>query len=408
MRLLHTSDWHLGLNEHNLDRRRDHDYVLGQIRNIAREERVDVILNTGDLFDKKNAGIETLRHAWNILEELADIAPLVVVCGNHDSAKLFELMGAILKNRLPIHFIELSTLRRRESGIIRLPARDGHEQIIIGAVPFIYNANYIQEFVERGAERSAVTYSDNVGAIEHLVGQWMSAGYDQTRDIRVFAAHLLVENAEPSGSEYRFHVDSDFATRPQRIPTAEYVAFGHIHKPQIIPGVPHGRYAGSPLPVDFGERSDQKGVYLVSGRPGYALEIKQIPLDVGRRMVHIQGTLEAIAGSREQWANTIAKVTVEVGAPVTDLEAQVRALLSNTEICSVLPLYPARESGTVQVEHLDSQELTISELFASFVAGRADFGDPDRVKRYFDLLLDHVARGEDEAPSFPDVDEVLQ
>src|ERR1700678_3468319 len=100
MRILHTSDWHLGISEHNLDRRPDHDHVLKQIKDIAQAEKVDLILHTGDLFDRDYPGLDILKYGWQHLEELEAIAPVAVLCGNHDSAKLFELMGMILRRRL--------------------------------------------------------------------------------------------------------------------------------------------------------------------------------------------------------------------------------------------------------------------------------------------------------------------
>lgn len=125
MRLLHTSDWHIGVAHHGLDRSEDHDKVFAQIKALAIEEKVDLILNTGDLFDSPYPSVETLKYGWGVLEELAAIAPVVVVCGNHDGEKLFQLMGTILKRRLPIYFVDRSTLQLRQAGLVVLPTASG-------------------------------------------------------------------------------------------------------------------------------------------------------------------------------------------------------------------------------------------------------------------------------------------
>ena len=304
MRLLHTSDWHIGVSHHGLDRTPDHDHVFAQIKNLAIDDKVDLILNTGDLFDTSYPSVETLKYGWKILEELASVAPVVVVCGNHDGAKLFQLMGMILKNRLPIHFMDLSTLSKREAGVLELPTAD-QEILKVAAVPFVKSASYISDYIKSDPARATVTYADEVGTLEHVVGEWLNRSYDPRRDIRVFAAHLLVEGAQVGGGEYPLYVERDFVTRPERIPPADYVAFGHIHKPQQIGRLENGRYAGSPIQLDFGERDDRKSVYVVSGKPGYSLTIEPRELDVGRRMVEVRGALDTLGSMRQEYAGTI-------------------------------------------------------------------------------------------------------
>jgi DNA repair protein SbcD/Mre11 len=407
MRALHTSDWHIGVRKNGLDRTRDHDHVFAQIKALAIAERVEVIINTGDTFDEANPGIETLRYGWSILEELANIAPLVVVCGNHDSAKLLELMGTILKTRLPIYFIDPSTFQKQQGGIVQIANAAG-EIIKIGAVPFIKSQSFIRQYVERDPARATVTYADDVGSIERRVGTWLNEGYDPTRDIRIFAAHLLVDGAQVSGSEYRVYVDSDFATKPENIPSADYVAFGHIHKPQPIAGIDHGRYAGSPLQIDFGEITDQKSVFLISGKPGYALDIEAHPLDIGRRLVDVRGTLDEISKRRDEFKNTIARVIVSVDGPVSDLEARVREMLADTIVCQVKGKYPETLGNiAIVTPGADDREPTLNEMFANYLALQPNAGNSALVKRYFDVFLDRVESGTENDRSFADIDEVV-
>src|SRR5579883_820828 len=346
MRLLHTSDWHIGVAHHGLDRTPDHDTVFGQIKALAKDEKVDVILNTGDLFDNAYPGVETLKYGWSILEELSSIAPVVVVCGNHDSHKLFELMGMILRDRLPIHLLDRKRLQMRASGVLQLPGSDG-EVIKIATVPFVRNSSFLSDYLEGDPDRATMSYADKVGSIEQAVGTWLNDGYDGRRDIRVFAAHLLVDGAQVSGSEYPLYIERDFVTHPERIPTADYVAFGHIHKPQRIGTLDNARYAGSPIPIDFGERDDAKLVYIVSGTPGRPLTIDERRLDVGRPLLDVSGTLEQIAADRERYAGAIARVVVDCTEPVPQLESRVRELLPQTLICKVTAHYPRTNNGIV-------------------------------------------------------------
>ncbi len=404
MRGLHTSDWHLGVAKHRLDRTPDHERVVAQIRSIAIEDEVDFILHTGDLFDVAYPSIETLKYGWSVLEELAAIAPIAVVCGNHDGPKLFELMGTINADRLPVHFMDPMRLRRGPDGLVSIRTADD-EIVRIAAVPFIKSASYIRDYVEQGSARATVRYADEVGEIERLVGTWLNQDYDHNRDIRVFAAHLLVDGAVLSGSEYRFHVENEFATFSDRVPNADYVGFGHIHKPQPIPGIGHGRYAGSPIQVDFGEVTEQKCVYVISGRPGRPLRIEDRLLDVGRRLVDIQGTLSEIAASAASYVGQIARVRVTLDAPTTDLNAKVRDMLPKTEVCEVIGRYERAESQIVLAtggEH----EQTLEAMFDTYVATNDQIGDSQRVRSYFGRLLERVERDDDDQ-SFPDIDRVV-
>ncbi|HVA29254.1 MAG TPA: exonuclease subunit SbcD [Candidatus Baltobacteraceae bacterium] len=408
MRLLHTSDWHIGVNHHRLDRQPDHDHVFAQIKNLAIEEQVDVILNTGDLFDKADPGIDTWKYGWSVLEELSSVAPVVIVCGNHDSHKLFQLMDMILKKRLEIYFIHPLTLRRGPESVLQLPTKEG-ETIRIAAVPFVKSSSYIRDYIEGDPARATVAYADEVGALEHRVGQWLNDPYDPSRDIRVFAAHLLVDGAEVSGSEYQLYVEHDFVTRPDRIPDADYVAFGHIHKPQQIAGLEHGRYAGSPIPINFGERADEKLVYLVTGKPGYALDIKERKLDIGRRLVEIRGNLDTIAADRERYAGSIARVVVEVDNPILQLESRVRELLPETLICQVM-VHNRQQQGEpiVAADDYDKPEFSINEMFEAYVKENPGLGESERIVKYFNELYGQVQHGDESEDTLTDLEEVAQ
>lgn len=405
MRGLHTSDWHLGVYKHRLDRMPDHNHVLAQIKAIAIDEKVDFILHTGDLFDVVYPSIDVLRYGWAALEELATVAPLIVLCGNHDGAKLFELLALVKGSRLPITFIDPLTLaQKRADSLVTIPTAKG-ETVRIGAVPFIKDESFIREFVAGNIERATVTYADRVGEIERLVGGWLNEGYNPKTDIRIFAAHLLVDGAQRSGSEQEYHVDSHFATYGTRIPSADYVAFGHIHKPQAIPGVDHGRYAGSPLQIDFGEVRDTKLVYVISGSPGRPVVIEERQLDVGRRLVDVNGTLEEIAANAEAYAGKIARVFVTLENPIDDLESRVRDVLKDTIVCQVIGRYE-RAQAEIVTGGGGEHEPTLDELFSAYVDGNEQIGDAPRVKTYFAQLLDKVQR-EDPDASLPDVEAAL-
>src|SRR5438874_7469775 len=114
MRLLHVSDWHLGRQTYGVSRAADHDKVIGEIIELARTSRPHLIVHSGDLFDGLRPAYTELDRGVSALQELAAIAPVVAVAGNHDSPALFRLFDRLLGPDAPIRFVDRA--RRPEAG----------------------------------------------------------------------------------------------------------------------------------------------------------------------------------------------------------------------------------------------------------------------------------------------------
>src|SRR5688572_2948832 len=132
MRLLHTSDWHLGRTTYNVSRRPDHEAVIDEIVDIAAEIRPHLIIHSGDLFDGIRPSYEDLTLGVTALQRLAGHAPVVVVCGNHDSPALFRLFNQLLGAAAPIRFVDVARLPD-QGGILEYPGA-GTERIRLALV----------------------------------------------------------------------------------------------------------------------------------------------------------------------------------------------------------------------------------------------------------------------------------
>ena len=110
-------------------------------------------------------------------------------------------------------------------------------------------------------------------------------------DVDVAAAHLHVAGAILAKSEKTVHVGEDAATDAASLPAVSYAAFGHIHKPQRLPGPLTGRYAGSMIPIDFGEEGEAKGAVVVDAEPGRAAHVEFVTLGAGRPLTTVTGAL---------------------------------------------------------------------------------------------------------------------
>lgn len=382
MKLLHVSDWHLGRTLYNEPRAPDHDKVLGEIIDIARQSRPHLIVHTGDLFESVRPGYEDMDRAVNALMSLSDVAPVVVLAGNHDSPALFRLFGKLLHGRSNIRLVDRARAPG-EGGVLHFPGPRGHT-IRLAVLPFVHAHRAVDAFDT--PEVWMMAYADRIRAICDALWEGLQEDHNPTKDILLFAAHLHVEGAMFSSSERQIHVTESYATRAGHVPPVSYAAFGHIHRPQALPGTTRGRFAGSPIPLDFGEMSEKKGVVLVEVAPGKPADVEVIPLSGGRPLKRIEGTLESIASRAEEAKGALCLVTVLTEKPIVDLSNQLRDLLPGATLLQVLESCRANEVVAVVAPEEQAAEPGFDVLFQELLketptkmASAADVYDTFRI-----------------------------
>jgi len=401
VKLLHVSDWHLGRVTYNEPRAEDHDAVLAEIIDYAREHHPDLIVHSGDLFDVVRPGYADLARGVTAVQELAVTAPVVVLCGNHDSPALFELLAQLVGPDSRIKFVSRARPPER-SGILQFPTADG-EVVRLAPLPFIHANRFLDGF-EDPATWTAL-YADRVHLVETSLARGLFDGFDNRRDIAIFAAHLYVGGAVLSGSERRVHVGDDYASHLEHLPALTYAAFGHIHKPQDLPGtVVNGCYAGSPIQLDFGELGETKRVVLVEARPGRPAERRSLPLSRGRPLWRFDGTIQELAEQARDVGRVLALVTVQTPTATVDLHARVQDLLPDAVLLQVLEVAADRSLAAVTTADTHSgPEPSVRELFRAYLSEQGTRGvAADRVMATFSVLLhaveaEHPARFPEEA-----------
>lgn len=364
MKLLHTSDWHLGRVTYNHPRSDDHDAVLREITQIARDRHPDLILHTGDLFDVVRPAYPDIERGMHALQELARFAPVVVVCGNHDSPALFRIFQNLLGDDARIRFVDRPR-HPRNGGILEFPTAAG-ERIRLAALPFIHANRVVDAF--DAPESWNADYAERVQSYEDILAKGLEEGSDSASDILLFAAHLHVGGASFSGSERAITVADAYATRSERIPAVSYAAFGHIHKPQRLPGPVPGRYAGSPIQLDFGEEGEEKQVVFVEASPGRPAEIEDIKLKGGRPLMRVSGTLEELRQKAAEVGNALCLVTVHTETTVPELSRSVRDALPHATVLEVFERSAAPSARIVTRAGGDERtEPSNRELFAVYL-----------------------------------------
>ena len=257
MKILHTSDWHVGKVLKGQSRYDEHKEVLAQVVEIAQAERPDLVLVAGDLYDTAAPGPEAVRLVVRALTALRRAAAAVVVIGgNHDN-------GAALDALRPWADATGITLRGsvRETPaehIIDGETPDGERWQVV-ALPFLSQRYAVRavEMYDLTAAEATQTYADHLG---RLIGK-LTEGFGEPDRVHLLTAHLTVVGGAVGGGEREAHTIMGYAVPSTVFPgNAHYVALGHLHRAQQIPGPCHIRYSGSPLAIDFGEAENASSV----------------------------------------------------------------------------------------------------------------------------------------------------
>ncbi|MEV0584491.1 exonuclease SbcCD subunit D [Nonomuraea sp. NPDC050310] len=419
MRMLHVSDWHIGRTvTGNHSRYTEFEAVLAEIADIAREVKPDLIVNTGDLFDRARPAAADLGLGVRALVELAGVAPTVVVGGNHDSPALLQALDTLVnalaagENGRPPRLRFIATAANADPAavsILTFPSDDGH-RIRLAPLPFVHRNRALAD-CDRPDEAGQV-YAHHLRQIQQELANRLRCGHDPARDVLIMAAHLFVEGALPSHSERPLDITQDYACPADALPAVTYYALGHIHKPQAIgrAGIT-ARYAGSPLQLDFGEEGETKSVVLVEAGPARPTRVETIALRSGRRLMTFTGDLHRLAEQAEDIGDAFVKAVIEVdGAGLgLGLSASVRAIIPRATLVELderlpgwqdVPLLEARSDITPE-----------PELSESFLAYLTETGltpqHAEQLQHAFTALLSDADRDDDHVTTDP-VEQMLR
>jgi DNA repair protein SbcD/Mre11 len=371
MRLLHVSDWHLGRTNGHVERREDLADVLAQTVAVAREFKPDLTIHAGDLFDAPRPAVDDLQLACDTLRQLAELSPVAVLAGNHDSPQLLKFLGSVLEPG-QIHFVDL-VKRPEDGGILDFETR-GAQRIRLAPLPFISAHRMVRAFEDSSTWTSS--YADRVRAISDVLAAGLADGAQPDRDVMLFAAHLHVEGAQVTNSERPYTVGEGYATHASALPPVSYAAFGHIHRYQRLPQASvTGCYVGSPIPLDFGEEHDEKVCVLVEADPGRPAEITAHRYAIRRPLRRFEGTLEEVRAACEGTGTALCQVVVHTEEPVRELAAQVQELLPDAVLLNVDEICAAQQRFAVQLSDIPADaEAPVGDLFAEYIAATGVHG----------------------------------
>ncbi len=302
MRILHTSDWHLGRTLHGVDLHRAHEAFLDHLVELVRAERVDAVVVAGDVYDRAVPPVASVELLSDALARLTALTRVVLTPGNHDSATRLGFGAGLFRDRLAV--------RSRIAGLgepVVLPDADGAPGALVYALPYLDPDMSREELTETGEdgarERPARSHEAvTAAALRRVHADLATRRAAGARVPAMLLAHAFVTGGAASESERDIRVGGVDAVPSGVFGPAgalDYVALGHLHGPQRVgrEGVdPVMRYAGSPLAFSFSEAAHHKSTALVDLGADGVRAVELVPTPVPRRLGDVTGTLAALLG----------------------------------------------------------------------------------------------------------------
>ncbi|BCB82551.1 exonuclease SbcCD subunit D [Phytohabitans flavus] len=380
MKILHTSDWHVGKVLKGQSRTEEHIAVLAQVVEIARAERPDLVIVAGDMYDSAAPTPEATRLVTRALSALRGTgAQVVAIGGNHDN-------GAALDALRPWADAAGVSLR----GTVRESAADhvlegetaGGERWRLVALPFLSQRYAVRaaEMYELTAAEASQTYADHIGRLLGVLCQGFGPGA-----VNLVTAHLTVVGATMGGGEREAHSVMGYAVPATVFPgSAHYVALGHLHRAQQVAGPAPVRYCGSPLAIDFGEGENVPSVAVVEVTAESTAKVRDVPITAAVPLRTVRGTLAELSmmdGDQPGWLRVYVRE-----APRAGLREEVQALLPKALEVRIDPDMLPQTAATARAERAGRSP---RDLFADYLESRGHADES--VQELFDTLYEEVS-----------------
>lgn len=308
MKILHTADWHIGKRLHKTDLSQDFDLFVNWLCNYLRESPVDVLLISGDVFDFSNPSSESRSQYYKTLIKLKNFnLKIIITGGNHDSPNVLEAPKEIL-NQLDIHVIGQMPDQFEDCLI---PVSSENEiELIIAAIPYLRSRNLQRQFEAESHENKQEAVKESIAFHFQETAKLAKENYPNLPLIAM--GHLFATGASVSESERDIQIGNLAGLEATHFGNDyNYIALGHIHKPQRLHSETPIFYSGSPIPLSFSERKNDKRILVLDTEASFEPESFSIPKF--RELIFIKGTLDEIKVKLEDIENKyLLKTLIEI------------------------------------------------------------------------------------------------
>lgn len=370
MRILHTSDWHLGQHFMGKSRQAEHQSLIDWLLVQVAEQGVDAVLVAGDIFDTGTPPSYARELYSQLVVRLHSAGvTLLLLGGNHDS------VATLGESRELLACLSAKVVAAADdpaAQVVVLPGRNGEAGCIVCAIPFIRPRDVLQSQAGQSAADKQLSLQLAIQGHYQAVHEAACIRRDELaaelgRTLPLIATgHLTTVGASASESVREIYVGALEAFPTTAFPPSDYIALGHIHRPQKVGGQEHIRYCGSPIPLSFDEGSQQKEVLLVDLDATGLKAVTPLPVPRFQALVAVSGNLAglpaaigaaAVEGSYEcpAWL----EVTVAEDDYLSDLPERIELMVRGLPV-EVLRI--RRQRGNVAARLAAEASETLDEL----------------------------------------------
>lgn len=377
MRILHTADWHLGKTLEGRSRLAEQADFIDELVELVDEEKIDLLLIAGDIYDTVNPPAAAEALFYEGIERLSKggTRPIVLISGNHDHPDRLTASGPLLRHQ------GIIMVGQPTQQAVTIPIKRTGEEAVIAALPYPSEAR-LQQLLSQGNEEEQIrsAYSARVGELFAMQAQSFRAD-----TVNLIMSHLYVLGGQESESERPIQVGGAYTVHPNAFLTAElaslnpqYVALGHLHRPQYVKSELPVRYSGSPLSYSFSEAGQSKSVTILDIAPGQAAEPVEHYLRAGKPLVtwKVKGGYEEICSWLEEGRDSNAWIDVSIHLQEALTLDQIQHLRrSHPGIINIRPIYPDMQEIATDAER--RTDLPVEELFRRFYERQTGGAAPD-------------------------------
>ncbi len=369
MRVLHTSDWHLGQRLVNLERTEEHQHFLNWLLQTIEQEQVEALVMAGDVFDNGAPSNTALKLYYDFLRRACATCcrHIIITGGNHDSVSTLNAPRELLEY-FNIHVVGGASENPLDE-LIELRDAEGKLQLVVCAVPFLRDRDVRLSVAGENYEEREQRIRE--GIARHYEAFVPHLQQYKTARVPVLATgHLFAAGGSASDSEKEIHVGNLGQIGADQFPVEfDYVALGHLHRPQQVNKRHHIRYSGSPIPLSFSEVSDKKVNYILDFADGKLSALQELEIPCCRKLVRFKGSLEKVKEQLALFDNSAfilpawAEIQVELAAPLPDLQQQLDEVLQlKPDLQLLIHRPPLIQAATQTLEQQVQQEADLHTL----------------------------------------------
>lgn len=400
MKLLHTSDWHLGKRLEDFSRIAEQQAVMNEICEIAERENVDAVLVAGDLFDTFNPPTEAVDLFYKTLKRLSKNGqrPVIAIAGNHDSPDRIEAPDPLARecgiifagypNSVVQPFELESGLKiiRSEAGFFELQLPDQPVPLRVLSTPYASEIRL----------KTYLSPEDSEEELRQLLQknwQLLADKYCDSGGVNVLVTHLFVAGKsdelpeEPDDEKPILHVGGAQVVYPENIPQqVQYTALGHLHRMHSA-GKSSVYYSGSPLSYSFAEANQQKYVLVVDIEPQQEARVREIELMQGKKLLRkrAEGMDEALAWLAEN-QDSLVELTLVTDTFLTAMERKTIAAAHSGIIAIIPEIQGGIESNSARTKNIDLSK-SMDELFADYFRHKKGQEPNDEIMKLFTEIM---------------------